>query len=71
MIRRGRDFGIIGYMINKKVLDNFLEHGFISKPDYERALSVLPRENPKDWALRRLLGVGSGLFLAGIVCFFA
>lgn len=71
MIRRGIDFGIIGYMINKKVLDNFLEHGFISKPDYERALSVLPRENPKDWALRRLLGVGSGLFLAGIVCFFA
>lgn len=58
-------------MIKKSVLDTFLARGFISRETYEKTLKNLPQESAPAWLERRLLGVGTSLVLAGVVCFFA
>ncbi len=58
-------------MIKKPLLDEFLARGFITRETYETALAAAPHEGAPSWAVRRLLGIGSALVLAGVVCFFA
>jgi len=56
-------------MIKKSVLDDFLARGFVTRETYEKALVQTPHEPLGKWLSRRLLAVGTALFLAGAVCF--
>lgn len=58
-------------MIKKSVLDDFLARGFITRETYETTLKTLPQQPAPKWLEHRLLGVGSALVLAGVICFFA
>lgn len=58
-------------MMKKSLLDELLSRGFITRETYETALADVPHESAPSWVVRRLLGIGSALVLAGVVCFFA
>ena len=58
-------------MSDKRILDALFQKKCLSKSDYICLLDKYCPRNERDFLSRCLLAAGSGLVLAGIVCFFA